>query len=143
MDSTGLPKISSYQIGISWTTTGAGGSARVYLDLAKSLPAEGVSFAGAVASPANASLISGGIVESFASEGSSTLARLIGARRVMTHAVDQTRPDLIASHFALFAAPILDRLKRQIHVVHFHGPWAAESQVEGAGRGRSVGQARS
>ena len=134
MDSTGLPQVSSYQIGISWTTTGAGGSARVYLDLAKSLPAEGVSFAGAVASPTNANLLSSGMVESFAGDGSGMLARLLGARNVMRHAIDRTRPDLIASHFALFAAPILDRLKRQVHIVHFHGPWAAESQVEGAGR---------
>ena len=106
----------------------------MYLDLAKALPAEGVRFVGAVASPANASLLSGGTVESFAGEGAGMIARLIGARKVMLNAIDRTRPDLVASHFALFAAPILDRLKRQIHVVHFHGPWAAESQVEGAGR---------
>ena len=132
-DATGLPQISSYQIGISWTTTGAGGSARVYLDLAKALPSAGVSFAGAVASPANARVLSGGMVDSFAGEGAGPFARLIGARKVMGSALGRTRPDIIASHFALFAAPILDRLRRQVHVVHFHGPWAAESKVEGAG----------
>ncbi len=125
--------ITSYQIGISWTTTGAGGSARVFLDLAKSLPGQGIQFTGAVASPANASDLSRGVVDSFAPEGTGSILRLIAGRRVMTAAIDRTHPDLIASHFALFAAPILDRLKRHIHVVHFHGPWAAESQVEGAG----------
>jgi glycosyltransferase involved in cell wall biosynthesis len=134
MEANGPRALSSYQIGISWTTVGAGGSARVFLDLAKGLPAEGIGFSGAVASPANANELSGGIVEGFAREGADPFSRLIAARRVMLAAIDRGRPDLIASHFALFAAPILDRLKREVHVVHFHGPWAAESLVEGAGR---------
>lgn len=137
---TGDRKLSSYQIGISWTTIGAGGSARIFLDLAKGLPAEGVSFAGAVASPAAAFELSGGTVSCFGAEDASSAARLFAARRVMVDALDRTRPDVVASHFALFAAPILDRLKRQAHVVHFHGPWAAESQLEGAGRVEVLGK---
>jgi len=140
MEATGQPRLSSYQIGISWTTVGAGGSARVFLDLATGLPAAGVSFAGAVASPFNAGHLSGGTVAGFAPEGAGSVARLIAARRVMLAAIDRTAPDLIASHFALFAAPILDRLKRRVHVVHFHGPWAAESQIEGAGRASVLGK---
>ena len=131
---SGLRKLTSYQIGISWTTTGAGGSARVFLDLAKSLPNEGVQFAGAVATPGNASQLSGGTVEGFAPDGTGSLARLWSGRGLMLGALKRTQADLVASHFALFALPILDQLKRRTHVVHFHGPWAAESQVEGAGR---------
>ncbi|MBV9998727.1 MAG: glycosyltransferase family 4 protein [Verrucomicrobia bacterium] len=38
---------------------------------------------------------------------------------------------VIASHFALHALPLLPELSRAAHVVHFHGPWAQESNVEG------------
>jgi glycosyltransferase involved in cell wall biosynthesis len=43
------------------------------------------------------------------------------------------RPSVVASHFALYAAPLLPKLSRMPHVVHFHGPWAIESAVEGRG----------
>jgi glycosyltransferase involved in cell wall biosynthesis len=44
--------------------------------------------------------------------------------------------DLLASHFALYAHPLLGALrrKRKAHVVHFHGPWADESAGEGQSR---------
>lgn len=38
---------------------------------------------------------------------------------------------LIATHFALYAAALLPRLRKSKHVVHFHGPWATESAREG------------
>jgi glycosyltransferase involved in cell wall biosynthesis len=41
------------------------------------------------------------------------------------------QPSVVASHFALYAAALLPRLSRMPHVVHFHGPWAIESAVEG------------
>jgi glycosyltransferase involved in cell wall biosynthesis len=40
--------------------------------------------------------------------------------------------DLVAAHFALFTFPILTDLKVRPFVMHFHGPWAAESSQEGA-----------
>jgi glycosyltransferase involved in cell wall biosynthesis len=43
------------------------------------------------------------------------------------------RPSVVASHFALYAAALLPQLSRMPHVVHFHGPWAIESAVEGRG----------
>jgi glycosyltransferase involved in cell wall biosynthesis len=43
------------------------------------------------------------------------------------------RPSVVASHFALYAAALLPKLSRTPHVVHFHGPWAIESAVEGRG----------
>ena len=39
--------------------------------------------------------------------------------------------DLIASHFALFTFPVLRSIRKKPLVVHFHGPWAAESKAEG------------
>ena len=50
-------------------------------------------------------------------------------------------PDLVAAHFALYTAPLLDLIHRTPLVVHFHGPWALESAVEGSGR-ISVGAKR-
>lgn len=38
---------------------------------------------------------------------------------------------IVATHFALYAHPILRQLRRSAHVVHFHGPWAEESAREG------------
>ena len=38
----------------------------------------------------------------------------------------------LASHFALYAFPLRKRLRNIPYVVHFHGPWAEESKMEGA-----------
>jgi glycosyltransferase involved in cell wall biosynthesis len=43
-----------------------------------------------------------------------------------------SHPDsvIVASHFAFYAAALLPKLSQMNHVVHFHGPWAAETAVE-------------
>ncbi len=41
---------------------------------------------------------------------------------------------VVATHFALYALPLIGRLQRVPHVVHFHGPWAGESSREGQNR---------
>ena len=45
---------------------------------------------------------------------------------------------VVATHFALYAAALLPQLSRLNHVVHFHGPWAAETAVEGRHRANVV-----
>jgi glycosyltransferase involved in cell wall biosynthesis len=44
--------------------------------------------------------------------------------------------DLVVSHFAFYTFPVLGLIasQRRPLVVHFHGPWGAESRLEGAGR---------
>jgi glycosyltransferase involved in cell wall biosynthesis len=42
------------------------------------------------------------------------------------------RPRVVATHFALYAAPLLPLPSGVAHVVHFHGPWAGEAAAEGA-----------
>jgi len=37
---------------------------------------------------------------------------------------------VVASHFSFYAAALLPKLSRMNHVVHFHGPWAAETAAE-------------
>ena len=43
-------------------------------------------------------------------------------------------PKIIASHFPLYGYPVRRFQSRAPHIVHFHGPWALESQNEGQGR---------
>lgn len=124
--------ITSLQIGQRWSSKTAGGSDRVFADLYASLPGAGVKFIGAVTGPPELSRTSDGLIYSFASEDSSTLARFGGARRNLSDLMDSMCPDLVASHFALYTAPILDKLSSRPLVLHFHGPWAEESKLEGA-----------
>ena len=126
-------RIRSFQVGISWATEGAGGSGRVYADLARYLPGAGVEFRGAVSAPENVSQQTDGAIRCFTPGGGGFAGKLRGARTAIAQEIARHKPDLVASHFALFVAPAIDLLRRQPHVVHFHGPWSAESAEEGAG----------
>jgi glycosyltransferase involved in cell wall biosynthesis len=100
--------------------------------LVRHLPENGVEVTGVVSAPSDVNVLTDGQIHAFALGGASMLSRLRGARRqVKTLLADKT-PDLIASHFALYTAPVLDHLKGRTLVVHFHGPWAAESLQEGS-----------
>jgi glycosyltransferase involved in cell wall biosynthesis len=57
---------------------------------------------------------------------------MLAVRRLVFKQLSQNKIDVIASHFALYTMPILDLLNKIPTVVHFHGPWAAESSAEGA-----------
>jgi glycosyltransferase involved in cell wall biosynthesis len=127
-------RVLSLHIAISWATEGAGGSGRVTADLAKYLPAQGIDFLGAVSAPPNVAEITGGRILNIAPDGSSTWNRLLGSRKTITQIINERHPQIVASHFALYALPVLDKLKRSAHIVHFHGPWSDESRQEGAGR---------
>jgi glycosyltransferase involved in cell wall biosynthesis len=98
--------IKSFQIGISWATEGAGGSGRVYADLARYLPAAGVEFRGAVSAPENVAHMTNGAIRCFVPVGGGFTGKLRSARQAIADEI----------------------------VVHFHGPWSAESAEEGAGR---------
>jgi glycosyltransferase involved in cell wall biosynthesis len=124
--------INALEIGLSWSGKAAGGADRVFADLAASLPEQGVRFVGVVAGPADLKTRTYGLIHSFAPEDSSTTTRLRGARVRITELLGSEKPDLLASHFALYTAPVLDKLSSQPFVMHFHGPWALESMEEGA-----------
>jgi glycosyltransferase involved in cell wall biosynthesis len=67
--------------------------------------------------------------------------RLWNVRRsILPEIRDRSRssPVLVASHFALYASALLPNLSRLNHVVHFHGPWAAETAAEGRHRANVV-----
>lgn len=124
--------ISSLQIGLRWSSKVFGGSDRIFTDLAATLPDQGTRFTGVVAGPPELNLETSGLVYSFAPENAVTMSRLRSARQKMIYLLDEQKPDLLASHFALYTIPILDRLSERPFVMHFHGPWALESRVEGA-----------
>jgi glycosyltransferase involved in cell wall biosynthesis len=120
------------QIGEGWFSEQSGGLNRYYADLITQLPRVGVGVTGLVAGSDEVAARSGGAVRAFAPRQASLPVRL---RRVRIHArrVLAERPRALAvAHFALYAAPCLDLLRRPL-VVHFHGPWAEESREEGAG----------
>ena len=126
--------VRTVQLGMSWFPEQAGnGLDRVYHALIHHLPDVAVTVRGVVAGSDRVATDSRGRVRAFASEGAPLASRLRAARRLTKQAFDAEVPDLVAAHFALYAAPVLDALRRLPFVMHFHGPWAAESAVEGSG----------
>jgi len=118
---------------MSWLPEQPGnGLDRVYHALYRHLPAAGVDVHGLVAGSDQACADTDGAVSAFASDTASLPRRLHRVRRRVRKALKDVRPDLVASHFALYTAPVLDLLGDRPLVVHFHGPWAQESAVEGA-----------
>jgi glycosyltransferase involved in cell wall biosynthesis len=120
-------------LGVNWFDSGSGGLDRVFRDLALGLPDAGVSLRGLVLGPPDVAALTGGRVRAFG-QGGGLPARLLAARQAVAAALRDQPSDVVAAHFALFAAPALDVLGRQPLVMHFHGPWADEAAEEGAGR---------
>jgi glycosyltransferase involved in cell wall biosynthesis len=120
----------SLHIGIECDRGGAG---RVISELMTHLPEAGFGFRGIVANPPTATGGNDGGVKSFAPAQAGLLRRLHGARTSIRTAIDQFKPDIVASHFAMYSAPGMDLLKGTRIVSHFHGPWSEESSQEGAG----------
>ena len=132
------PDLRIFQIGMSWFPEQAGnGLDRVYHALAQHLPDVGVNMSGIVVGSARVARDTSGYVRAFAEESAPLFRRLVAARRAIRHELQSNRPDLIASHFALYTMPGVRLMNELPLVVHFHGPWAAESDVEGGSR-RSV-----
>ncbi|NMF59333.1 glycosyltransferase family 4 protein [Pseudanabaena yagii] len=124
----------SLQIGTSWFPEEAGGLARVYYGCMNYLPQVGVEVSGLVVGSERVWFSSGQKVRSFAPPDSSTWRRSLNLRKAVHQTLASAKFDLVASHFALYTFPALDCLGDLPLVMHFHGPWALESQAEGAGR---------
>lgn len=60
--------------------------------------------------------------------GTGILQRRKALQQFARHAIPSHQ--VAATHFALYAFPLLRQLKHTPHVVHFHGPWAEESAAE-------------
>ncbi|WP_372624420.1 glycosyltransferase family 4 protein [Falsiroseomonas sp.] len=119
------------QLGMSWLPEQAGnGLDRVFHALMRHLPMAGVQVEGLVAGSAG---LGDGDVRSFAPDSAPLLRRFAGLRRAVRETLSARAPDVVAAHFAPYAFPALDLLRRHPLVVHFHGPWAEESRLEGDG----------
>ncbi|MFL9987399.1 glycosyltransferase family 4 protein [Paraburkholderia sediminicola] len=126
--------IDSLQIGMHWFDERPGGLDRMFLAMIESLPAQGVSVRGLVAGTPGVFEASGGRVHPFAQANAQLGRRLWHARAQSRKLRDARMPDVVATHFALYAAPTVGVFSGVPRVVHFHGPWASESGVEGRGR---------
>ena len=117
------------QLGKGWFPEEPGGLNRYFYDCVHYLPKAGVTVHGLVAGTEQVATDSDGAVSTFAPAQSSLLTRWQGARRSLPTHLSQA--DVVVSHFALYTFPLLNQLGDRPLVVHFHGPWALESQAEG------------
>lgn len=129
-----VPRIRTLQLGMTWFPEQPGnGLDRVFHALTQHLPRAGVGVQGLVAGSPQVAPSADFAVEAFAPETAPLWQRLRHLRAaVPPRLLAQT--DVVASHFALHALPLLDRLRARPFVVHFHGPWADESRLEGGSR---------
>jgi glycosyltransferase involved in cell wall biosynthesis len=68
-------------------------------------------------------------IETYAGSGVGMLARWRALRGAVTRRLPGS--DVVVSHFAPYAFPVLDRIRMHPTIIHFHGSWARESQAEG------------
>lgn len=128
-----FPSLQTLQLGMQWFGEDAGGLNRIYAHLIDELARSGVQLHGLVAGSAHVARASGGLIHAFAPASAPLLARL-RALRSASRAWLREHPDaVVVSHFAMHAFPVLSQLCTHPFVVHFQGPWGAESRVEGAG----------
>ncbi len=119
------------QIGVTASARHISGSDRYYFALLRSLCAQGDRVHGVVLGDPNVVAHPVDGVESFAPEGSRALRRWAGLRRIVPRLVRDSQ--LIVSHLAAHAFPVLDQICARPLVVHFHGPWALEGRADGVG----------
>jgi glycogen synthase len=117
-------------IGMGWFPDDPGGLNRVYLELFNTLQGYGVDIQGMVACDDPSLLPSTG-VSCFARRSDPIYRCLHGARRSITSHLQQNPTSVVVSHFAPYVFTALDSINSPL-VVHFHGPWADESRIEGA-----------
>ncbi|WP_205965266.1 glycosyltransferase family 4 protein [Paraburkholderia flava] len=125
--------IDSLHIGMHWFAEKPGGLDRMFKALVDSLPAQGVNVRGMVAGSPGVLEASGGLVHPFAAPHERLATRLWQARARSRELKQARVPDVVATHFALYAAPTTGVFGGVPRVVHFQGPWADESGAEGRG----------
>lgn len=129
------PCLQALQFGKSWFPQQAGsGLDRYYYELTRHLKSAHVEVHGLVAGSALQDDASQYTVEAFAPDTAPLLSRLWAIRQAVCRLLARRQFNVVVSHFALYTLPILDLVRDLPLVVHFHGPWAHEGQVEGDGR---------
>jgi glycosyltransferase involved in cell wall biosynthesis len=111
-------------LGYGWFPDRLGGLNRYYRDLLEHLPeARGVVIGRAAPTPARVTAVS--------DHRTALARRLLAVWSAAQRAAPQT--DVVDAHFALYSlAPLwLGRLRRTPAIIHFHGPWADETEAAG------------
>lgn len=122
------------QLGMAWFAEQPGGLDRYYLELLRHLPASGVSLKGLVCGSPAVQKLSKGTVHSAIASGAPLPLRLAAFGHAVKKELREFKPEVVATHFALYAWPALRALENYPLVVHFHGPWFAETLADGASR---------
>ena len=97
--------IDSLQIGMHWFGERPGGLDRMFMALVDALPAQGVNVRGLVAGSPAVLDASGGRVHPFAATQDGLGKRLWQVRTRSRELTTARMPDVVATHFALYAAP--------------------------------------
>lgn len=127
-------RLSTIEIGDTWFTESAGGLARVFHQLLKHFESQNIVASGLVAGSSELERkTNDASIRVFSEPRAPLLKRLASCRRQFIRLAEEKKPDLVSAHFALYAAPVLDLLGDRPFVMHFHGPWAAESAVGAQG----------
>jgi glycogen(starch) synthase len=128
-----MMRVVTIQTALSWQGARPSGLNRVFRELTRRLPGLGVEVHGLVAGDANVAVESGGAITAFASTTAPIWWRIAKARGAAARLVRAHRGAVLVSHFAPYGLALLAVRGRQRFVVHFHGPWSAESRAEGRG----------
>ncbi len=123
-ESAALP--ATLQIGLIASAGQTSGSDRYYFDLVRALRGLGARVDGVLLGDARVVDATATDMHAFAPEGSGALVRWRGLRRTVRPLLG--RSDLVVSHLAPHAFPILDIIRSRPLVEHFHGPWALEGR---------------
>ena len=128
-----MSDINLFQIGSGWFPERKGGAENIFFNMFHGLPEAGFSVRGLVPGSVSVQHETGGRIRGFDASGASIRRRAVSIGRAARESFATNRPDLVASHFALYSLPLLRRISNVPFVSHFHGPWALESAAEGAG----------
>lgn len=121
------------QIGMTASQEHGGGVDRYFFGLLRAFSALGDETRGLVdGEPADIAAQGVDGVEVYAGNGVGMFARWRALRRAVARRLPGS--DVVVSHFAPYAFPVLDRIRSHPTVIHFHGSWARESEADGARR---------
>jgi glycogen synthase len=124
--------MSTLQIGLEWFPDGiGGGSSRLFSTLVDYFESEGVAVHGIVTGRNTVTERGRDGIRIICAYDASLRERLGAARAAIGEILTRNRIDVVASHFPLFTFACLDLLSRLPIILHFQGPWAAESRFEG------------
>jgi glycosyltransferase involved in cell wall biosynthesis len=128
-----MTSLATIQVGLSWQKARPSGLNRVFAELVRRLPGEGVAVQGIVAGTPDVERESMGLVHAFARADIAMWRRMLAARSAVRRLAAANPEALLVSHFAPYGQSVLAVPGARRIVVHFHGPWSLESKAEGHG----------